>query len=752
MTVAIIGAGVSGLACAWLLQKQGVAVKVLEREPYVGGLARSFHWHGFTCDFATHRLFAHDPQVLQELLALVPMVRHTRRSRIWLGGKWLRDPVNIVELLYRHPSLIPRVGWTYLARPRDLPQDSFESYVVARYGTVLDEFFFAPYTEKLFGIEAANVSVEWARRKVRIGGLLSFLRESSKKHFSYFYYPVQGGYGAIVDRLYQDVKEQVLLEAEVCRLEHSDNRIQRVVYRQNGREVNEQFSHVISTVPLPVLGDLLGEDLFLPYRGASAVYLLVDRPLLTQYHWIYFIDRSVVVNRMAEFKNLSPVEQPTDRTVLCAEVTNCDRDVAERVIADVVATGLLTPADVLDVMVERYDFAYPVYDRRWEAAKSRVQSRAGRFANLHGLGRSAVFEHWELDDAYAGAVRLAGQLTREMQAVRPMVGVLAEEGATMAPSDRPLVYAVVLTYNNVSDTIECLRSIQQMDYPNLRVLVVDNGSTDGTPDQVRRLFPDVELIENSSNLGVPWGFNVGFGHALRAGATYVLMLNNDTVMDSDMLTKLVEEGTKDDQTAVLMPKVLYYGWPERVWSVGGRYRRFPPAIVLIGRDKPDGERFERPRLLEYAPSCGLLIHRRAFERAGLFDPGYFFFFDDWDFCERVRAHGMHIRLVPEARLYHKVGRTTGRGGSPLYWRVMGESSVRFYRRHGRPVWFSLIVHIGYLVLREFVIQRKWHGFKDFMSGVRAGLEKPLGSVPAWDREVDGVASQPVLEDVRERSP
>lgn len=753
MKVGILGAGASGLACAWLLQKLGIDFKVFEQESYVGGLARSFTWHGFTCDFATHRLFTHDAQVLRELLTLVPMVRHARRSKIWLAGKWLSDPVNILELLYKHPSKATPVARSYFTRPRNLEADSFKSFVTARYGSKLHDFFFAPYTEKLFGIDSEHVSVEWARRKVRIGGLASFFRESSKKHFSYFYYPVQGGYGAITDRFYRDVRERVLLKSPVRRLEHTGDRVTGVIYHNHGEEHLEEFSHVISTIPLPTLGKLLDKDFSLPYRRAHAVYILANYPLLTEYHWLYFMDRPIAINRMVEFKNLSPANQPSNQTVLCAEVTDQHPNIENRVIDDLIKAGLLNYTDIVDTMTKHDDFAYPIYDRRSEATKLQVRSHTERFANLHLLGRAATFEHQELDDVYAGALSLANQLAREIDTI-PSIGIkvpIQEKVKAMSKSENPLVYVIILTYNNVDDTIECLDSVQKMDYPNFRTVVVDNGSSDNTPEKIRQMFPDVHIIENSTNLGVPWGFNIGFSFALRAGAEYILMLNNDTVAEPDLLSELIKTGSSASDIGILMPKVLYHDRPTRIWAIGGRHRRFPPAIVTMGLNKPDGEAFNQPRELDYAPSCGLLIHRRAFEQAGLFDPGYFFFFDDWDFSTRVRAQNQRIRFVPTACLYHKDGRTTGKGRSQLYWRVMGESSVRFYRRHGRPVWFSLAAHIGYLMLREFVVRGKWYGFKSFLAGVRSGLEKPLGTPPTWDSNVGYAALAATTEDAGEHN-
>ncbi|HID64254.1 MAG TPA: hypothetical protein EYP49_16165 [Anaerolineae bacterium] len=171
-----------------------------------------------------------------------------------------------------------------------------------------------------------------------------------------------------------------------------------------------------------------------------------------------------------------------------------------------------------------------------------------------------------------------------------------------------------------------------------------------------------------------------------------------------------------------------------MWAAGGRHRTFPPAHVIVGQDRPSAA-FDKPFYLEYALSCGLLIHRRAFERAGLFDPGYFFFFDDWDFSQRVRAHGLQIVFVPEARMWHKVSKSTrGTGKEALFWKVWGESSTRFYRRHGRPVFLSLPIHLGFLMARE-LIKGNGRMLKYFWAGVRDGLSKPLGPIPAADEMV-----------------
>lgn len=729
MKVGILGAGPAGLFAAWLLHQRGVDVTVFEARPHVGGISRSFRWHGFTCDLGAHRLFTYDESMLRHLLSLVPMGRHIRRSQLYLAGKWIHDPVNIVEILFRYfPVPAARIVLGYLFRPRRAHEDSFDDFVHRKYGVALNWFFFRPYTEKMLGLPGDQISVDWARRKVRISGPLDFLRESSKKHFGYFYYPIRGGFGAIPERIYQDIRDHVRLNSSVCALETSEGHVKAVVYEQGGKCRREIFDQVISTLPLTILGRLLGHDFSLAYQGVDFVYLLVNRPLVSDNHWIYFIDKDFAINRLVEFKNLSAAEQPRDRTVLCAEVTSKHADVAQQVADDVVRCGLVRPEEILDTMVLREEYGYAIYDLTYADRLTYVRQILDHFGNLHLLGRSAEFQHLELDDIYANALALVINLA-------PVPSLALTGEVPMGESSAvPAVYAIILTFNHYDDTRECLESLQKTDYENLSIVVVDNGSSDGTPDKIRADFPDVQVIETGRNLGVPWGYDVGFSYALRAGAEYVLMLNNDTVVDPQMLRHLVDAAQADPNAGILMPKVLYYDDPEVIWAAGGRHRTFPPAHVIVGQDRPSAA-FDKPFYLEYALSCGLLIHRRAFERAGLFDPGYFFFFDDWDFSQRVRAHGLQIVFVPEARMWHKVSKSTrGTGKEALFWKVWGESSTRFYRRHGRPVFLSLPIHLGFLMARE-LIKGNGRMLKYFWAGVRDGLSKPLGPIPAADEMV-----------------
>jgi GT2 family glycosyltransferase/protoporphyrinogen oxidase len=723
--VAILGAGIAGLSSGWLLQQQDIDFIILEKQPYVGGLARSFEWHGFYCDFAAHRFFTRNDETLHQLLKLVPMGRHIRRSQIYLKGHWMRDPLDVIELSSKL-SLAERlkVLWSYSTRPKHLADENFEQYVLRRYGKSLYEIFFQPYTEKLFGIPGDQISVLWARQKVRLANPFDNLRESTKTKFQYFYYPVKGGYGAIVNRLYEDIKDRVQLKANVTRMETNPRGISKIYYELNGFEYEQPVDAVISTLPMSVTAKMLGKPLALEFQKVEAVYLWIDKPLVSDHHWVYFMDQNIAINRLVEFKNMSPYETDPDTTVICAEVTQNHPDIVNQVVHDLEKTGMLSPADVLDSLVVKENFAYPVYNLDYEKTLAAAEDIFGQFENLFLVGRAAEFRHREVDDNFESAIETVAKVKK----IIPVVQKPVEERILVSETINPLVYAVILTYNHFSDTKECLESLLLSDYSNMKILVVDNGSNDGTPDLVRQQYPQVQVIENLNNLGVPAGYNVGFQYALQDSADYILMLNNDTIISTDMATQLLQVAIEDPDTGIVMPKIMYYDQKDEVWSSGGRNRIFPPAILLTDKTNLSNDQI---RLIEYAPSCGLLIHRQAFERVGLFDPGYFFFFDDWDFSERVRAHGLHIWYAPSTRMWHKVSRSVKGSNLSFYWRTFGESIARFYRRHGRPVWLSLASHIGYMVLRDFILKPNLKYLPDFWNGVKEGLQKPLGNYPSF---------------------
>lgn len=408
--VAILGAGVSGLSSALLLKQRGYDITLFESTDRVGGLARSFEWHGFHCDIAPHRLFTHDEEARDDLLRLVPMNLHQRRSKILLMGKTLRDPVDPFELMRRLPPRISaKLVFGYLFKPNE-PEDSFEGLALNRFGRGLYDLFFEPYTRKMFGVSPKEISVAWGRQKLRVSGLRDLLRRDTKIYFRTFHYPKQGGYGSICHAMHDSIGDRVRFQSRVTGIETEGDRIVAIRYDRDGIEQRFACDRLFSTLPATVLGRMLGHEFKLRFQSVTLVYLLVRKPRVMPYHWIYFGDRDVVINRFAEFKNFSDEAVPEDRTVVVAEVTMPTDDPLKDVLAALERYDLVAPEEVLDSYQLHERFAYPVYDRNYEVALDEAAGVFGRYENLHLVGRNAEFRHIEVDENYASALSVVRRL------------------------------------------------------------------------------------------------------------------------------------------------------------------------------------------------------------------------------------------------------------------------------------------------------------------------------------------------------
>jgi len=256
-----------------------------------------------------------------------------------------------------------------------------------------------------------------------------------------------------------------------------------------------------------------------------------------------------------------------------------------------------------------------------------------------------------------------------------------------------------------------------MNYSNLKVLVVDNASTDGTPERIAASFPEIELMINEENLGFAAGNNLGIEYALQRGADYVLLLNNDTVVAKDLVHTLVTVAQSDYGIGVLTPKIYFYDSKTKLWSAGARKPMLLPGLKMIGFGKEDGPLYDKLLEVEYTTACAILIRSEVFRELGVFDPTYFMYFEDCDLSLRVRRGGYKIVYVPNAKVWHKDPPET-KSTPPTKWYYLARSAVPFCLRYGRFPHLWLILYAGWLMIREClkgnfeVVRACFGGLKD----------------------------------------
>jgi GT2 family glycosyltransferase len=267
----------------------------------------------------------------------------------------------------------------------------------------------------------------------------------------------------------------------------------------------------------------------------------------------------------------------------------------------------------------------------------------------------------------------------------------------------PRVYIIILNWNGKEDTLQCLRSVQEVDYPCFRVLVVDNASDDGSAEAVRAAFPAVELVVNNSNLGFAAGNNEGIQYALQRGADYVLLLNNDTQVDRMVLTGLVRTCAADPGVGLASPKVYYLDRRHVIYYAGASRGWLPLLPRLIGAGEEDHGQYEQLQEVDYVWGQAMFVKREVIESVGLLDPSFFMYYEDADYCLRAKRAGYKIVCVPSACVWHKVAKGT-EGDYLTRWQYKVTSMWRFHRKYSRIGWphalLLTIVTLVWITVRE----------------------------------------------------
>lgn len=252
-----------------------------------------------------------------------------------------------------------------------------------------------------------------------------------------------------------------------------------------------------------------------------------------------------------------------------------------------------------------------------------------------------------------------------------------------------LLHVVIPSYNGGGAILRCIASVLRATYRPLRLIVVDNASSDGTVREIARRFPASRLVRNPCNLGFSGACNAGIDAARRDGADLILILNQDTVIHPELPAILAGLFRRRPRAGAAGPKT-YFGRPaagaERRLLYGGAWRgRLPLRQCLPGIGKPDvGGRAGAARV-DYVWGHGMMLRAEALVRVGGFDPGFFMYFEDLDLCRRMAATGYEVWYVPAAVMWHDI--TDGaRAIHSERWRWVEKmrSMRHFHRKHYGP--------------------------------------------------------------------
>lgn len=296
---------------------------------------------------------------------------------------------------------------------------------------------------------------------------------------------------------------------------------------------------------------------------------------------------------------------------------------------------------------------------------------------------------------------------------------------------------IVLNYNGKEDTVDCLKSLCACSLKPDLVLVVDNGSSDGSREELPAIFgtvPNIRFLFLPDNLGYAGGNNRGIETLMNEGhIDVVMLLNNDTIVDPDFLLPIIEEVDKDPVRHIITPKILF---PDRktLWSTGERVF-FPLLISSSRQGKPDTPENSRKRNINSVTGCAMIVKKEVFKKIGLLDENYFAYVEELDFCKRAGDAGFRFSYCPESVVIHRVARSLGSlSPSQLYLKTRNRC---YFIRKNVPLLFRPVSWTWYFLINMYwairgvyrgdpgIVRAIWKGYVDCMKG-RMGI-------PNWQR-------------------
>ncbi|MCH8553962.1 MAG: glycosyltransferase family 2 protein [Schleiferiaceae bacterium] len=282
----------------------------------------------------------------------------------------------------------------------------------------------------------------------------------------------------------------------------------------------------------------------------------------------------------------------------------------------------------------------------------------------------------------------------------------------------PKVSIIAVNYNGVAYTLDFLRSITQISYPNFDIYVVDNGSTQD-PSEIPAAFPDIHFLKTGKNLGFSGGNNA----AIKVSdADYFLLINNDTEVPKGFLEPLVSRMEREENIGIVCPKIKYFDSPTTFQFAG-----FTPIHPITGRGHSIGEheedtgQYEEELEISRPHGAAMLIKRKAFEEAGLLADIFFLYYEEMDLADRFLEKGYRILYVPQSEIWHKESMTTGKN-STLKTYYLSRNRILYLRRNrkGATLLFAFLYYHLVAIPKNlliFAIKGEWPHFKAYWKGV-----------------------------------
>lgn len=272
------------------------------------------------------------------------------------------------------------------------------------------------------------------------------------------------------------------------------------------------------------------------------------------------------------------------------------------------------------------------------------------------------------------------------------------------------VWVVMINYFGANDTIECINSIRKSDI-DVSILIVDNSNDEKERKKISAIS-NIYYIDAKKNLGFAEANNIGIAYAIKNKATHVILLNNDTIIDSKMISELLNQS---DDNSICVPEMLYYYDKNKIWYGGGEINRITGNIHVTTTKRCifEDKGFE---ICTFATGCCMLLPVSVINKFDyIFDSALFMYCEDTEFCIRADIKGVKIRYVPSAKLWHKISASSGGSMSPLSIYYTSRNRLYYIKKHKKyfcatAKWCAIASRIARIIQYRIIGNPIWKAY------------------------------------------
>ncbi len=305
---------------------------------------------------------------------------------------------------------------------------------------------------------------------------------------------------------------------------------------------------------------------------------------------------------------------------------------------------------------------------------------------------------------------------------------------------QPTVAIILVNWNSFDVTNDCIESLKSIDYTSYSIVVVDNGSVDGSGDQLLQLHPEIVLIKSETNQGFTGGNNLGFEYSLKHGFDYSMMLNNDTFVEPNFLSALINYMEGQPSVGIIQPRIQFNHNRSVLWNGGSYYHKWLGFLYTKGFNKLPSAAHLQIKEVDWVTGCAFLTRNAILRRTGLLAQNMFIYSEDVDLSFRIKALGFKLVYHPDAVIYHIAGmsnksKTKGKEGfvNPIVHYLNQRNRIWILKKytnwyHAPTVILANIFYIS-LILGYFAARRRFTKFKTVVRAVQDGLKGSIINDP-----------------------